>query len=616
MCGFVAAFLPKRATINRRHLETATDALAHRGPDGRGIWTAPGVGLGHRRLAIIDIAGGAQPFVDPSGDVCVFNGEVYNYRAARHGLPGPWRSESDTEVFLRAVSTDRAQGLFRLNGMWGSAVWLSNERKLAVIRDRMGIKPVYYAELNGGGVVFASEIRALLEFDGVDKQLDVDALEQLLCYRYVPTPRTLFRGVKKLRPGHIAWVDEGGLKFEAYDQVTPHVEKWSDIEAEAAYAAAFDRAVHDRLVADVDVGMFLSGGVDSTGILQSVQRPGIYTLTIGFDGGEHDDERAAAKHSAQLYGAQHESMQIGPQDYLRRFDDYVRQIEEPVLNDSAMATWFLAERARESVKVVLSGQGADEPLAGYDRYKGEFLSAWFRRARAGALLPWVERSPASEKYKRGFRSLGTADDLERAIRIYEVFSRDARNDLLQDKFRSSSDVTEPLGSLHEESADLDPLGRMLYADTRMWLDDDLLMLADKLSMAAGLELRVPFCDHRLVRLLETMPTQQKIRMTARGLQTKSVHRRVMQKRLPSEVINRRKLGFTNPMDSWLRDALRPLVETRLLGPDSALRPVMRPEALAEIWRTHQAGQDKRRQLFLLLTLESWIRQFSPKISGS
>jgi asparagine synthase (glutamine-hydrolysing) len=602
-------FRAGRAPVDPATLDRATDRLAHRGPDGRGTFHAPGVGLGHRRLSIIDLEGGQQPLFGADERLAVvFNGEVYNYKAVRAGLPGPWRTASDTEVFLRSYEVRGLAGLTPLVGMWGAAIWDGRTETLVVLRDRLGVKPVYYAALPDGGYAFASELRALLAFPGVATDVDPEALEQLLTYRYVPGPRTLLSGVKKLLPGHAAEVSAAGLRLTRYWAPRPAPRPYGDREAEDAFLAAFDEAVSARMVSDVPVGLFLSGGVDSAAILQATRRHGIHCFTVGFEGEQRDDEVAYAAATAARFGGLHHTTVIGPKDYADTFDVYVRQLEEPVLNDSAMATWFLSRLAREHVKVVLSGQGADEPLAGYDRFKGEALAPWFARAHLAALAPLVEGAPVPEKLKRGFRSLDERDPVQRALRIYAVLQEEEKAALLRPEVRRPECVAAPILAHHQAVPHLSPLGRMLYTDTRVWLVDDLLLVADKLSMAHGLELRVPFLDHRLIELLESMPDQQKLRLSRRGFVTKAVHRRAMARRLPAEILQRKKRGFNNPMDAWLRTQLRPMVEARVLDPASPLTAWMAPAGLRRLFEQHVAGgQDRRRALFLLLTLDAWLR---------
>lgn len=589
-----------------------TDSIAHRGPDGRGTLHRPGCALGHRRLAIIDLEGGDQPILGKDDRIAiVYNGEIYNYEEVRQELPGPWRTSSDTEVFLRSYEERGLEGLAPLVGMWGAAVWDGRTEELVVIRDRLGVKPVYYCELPGGGYAFASEIRALLIHPGVRARLDPTALDQLLTYRYVPAPRTTFAGIKKLPAGHAAVVKDGGLSLIRWWAPRPDPRPIPDDEAEARFLRAFDAAVESRMVSDVPVGVFLSGGVDSAAVLQAMHRTGVQAFTIAFEGGQADDEIPLAGETARLFGAEQHSLVVGPSDYRDYLDRYVVQLEEPLLNDSAPATHFLSQLARPRVKVVLSGQGADEPLAGYDRYKGEFLAPLFRRVPfAGMLGPLVEKSAANEKVKRAFRSLGETDDLRRAIRIYAVFQEEEKRSLLRSELRGDDDVADPIRRFHREAEDLSPLGRMLYTDTRTWLVDELLLVADKLSMAHGLELRVPFLDHRLIELLESFPDDKKLELTVRGFVTKRVHRRAMARRLPEEILVRKKRGFTNPIDAWLRRELKATVEERLIAGDSPVFAWLERDAIRRLFEDHLSGRhDRRRQLFLLLTLDGWARAF-------
>jgi asparagine synthase (glutamine-hydrolysing) len=613
MCGIVAIFRPGGAPIDRALLDRMTDAIAHRGPDGRGTFVTEGCGLGHRRLSIIDLEGGKQPLFGADERLAItFNGEVFNYQEAREKLPGPWKTKSDTEVFLRAYETRGIEGLELLTGMWGAAVWDGRYKQLVVIRDRLGKKPIYYAKLKDGGYAFASEMRALLLHEDVDQEIDTTALNQLLTYRYVPAPRTMLGKIKKLPPGHVAIASDTGLKIIRYWSPRPTPQKYSDREAEDAFLEAFDRAVKLRMVSDVPVGIFLSGGVDSAAVLDAMKAPGAHAFTVAFAGGEADDETAYARETAQLYGAQHHTLTIGPEDYAGYLDRYAEQLEEPVLNDSAIATHFLSKLAREYVKVVLSGQGADEPLAGYDRYKGELLSSAYRRLPAThAIEPLVRRFAKKEKLERAVRALGEPDDVRRAIRIYAVFQEEDKTQLLRPELRFEEPVEAPVARLHAEVPHLSPLGRMLYTDTRVWLVDDLLLVADKLSMAHGLELRTPFLDHKLIELLESMPDGQKIRAGLHGFTTKRVHRAAMQRRLPRAILQRKKRGFTNPLDRWLRRELRALIEERLLDPASPIYGYLRREGVRGLIEDHLSERrDRRRPLFLLLTLDAWMRSLA------
>jgi asparagine synthase (glutamine-hydrolysing) len=620
VCGFVAIYRPQGAPIDAALLDRMTDAMAHRGPDGRGTFRTAGCGLGHRRLAIIDLEGGAQPLFSPSGELAiVFNGEAYDYRALRETLPGPWMTRSDTEVFLRAYELEGLAGISKLSGMWGAAIWDGRKQELAVIRDRLGKKPVYYAELSAGGFAFASEIRALLLHPEIAREIDPDALDQLLTYRYVPAPRTLLRRIKKLPPGHAAFVsDRSGLRIERWWGPVPRIRQLTDRDAEEAFLQAFDRSVALRMVSDVPVGIFLSGGIDSAAVLHAMNATGVHAFTVAFEGGGEDDEIPLAAETARIYGAQHHAITIGASDYEGYLDRYAEQLEEPVLNDSAPATHFLSKLARPVVKVVLSGQGADEPLAGYDRYKGEMLSPLVRRLPfAARALPMSERFLPSEKLRRAARSLYEPDDVKRALRIYAVLQDEDKARLVRPEVAPTEDVAFPIARLRAEVSHLSPLARMLYTDTRLWLPDDLLLVADKLSMAHGLELRTPFLDHALIELVESMPDDQKLRITRRGFITKRVHRAAMSKRLPPSILARKKRGFDNPLDRWLRGELRPLVQDRLLQSGSLIHSIIRPEGLRALYTEHLTGRrDRRRQLFLLLTLDAWMRVFlSPSPRG-
>lgn len=599
-----------------------TDSLAHRGPDGEGFFLSGPVALGHRRLSIIDVDGGAQPIANEDGTLqVVLNGEIYNFIELRRELQGfghVFRTRSDTEVIVHAYEQWGIACVDHLNGMFAFAIFDSVRRSVFVARDHLGIKPLYYAVV-GTQVLFASEIKALLQDARLRRQVDLGSLGQLFTFRHVPSPNTLFEGIFRLPPGHHMRICDGGVEVSRYWKVIPTFRKaWREADLIAEYQALFEDAVRLQLRSDVPLGLFLSSGVDSGALLavmaEHSSKP-IETFTIGFEGADSSNEVDDARLTARQFGANHSSRMLGCNDYLRYFERYMSDLEEPVADEPAPAFYFLSQMTSRHVKVALTGQGADEPWAGYDRYLGVRLSSIYSRlpdSVTKSFAPWVGRLPLPmERFKRGIASLAEPDLLTRFSKIYSFFTADMKSQLfrgeLQQRYRSAPDGNrEALRELQSHVAHLDPLSQMLYIDTRANLPDDLLMVADKTSMANALEVRVPFLDRRLVEFVETLPPRLKLH----GMTGKYLHKKAMTKWLPRDVVYRKKKGFAHPVASWLRTSMKPLIEDCLLSPRSSIAQYFDRKYMRHLVVSHQEGREQHmRHLYLLVSLELWHRQF-------
>jgi asparagine synthase (glutamine-hydrolysing) len=623
MCGICGIYIQGNGNLKPEILERMGEALAHRGPDGKGQIVDRTVGLGHRRLSIIDLKGGAQPMENVNGNiVIIFNGEIYNYIELREELKTLghiFKTESDTEVILHGYEEWGENCTNHFNGIFAFAIYNRLKNELFLARDHLGVKPLYYQFTTEGEFVFASEIKALLVHPSINRGVNLQSLAELFTYRYVPSPETLFDGIKKLPPGHQMVISENNCKIRKYWRKYPEVNyKKGEKQFIKEYQELFENAVKIQLRSDVPVGLFLSEGVDSASLLALMSKYSNYpikTFTIGFDGGEKTSELAGARGLSKLFGSEHHEMILSPDDYINQFNQYIFDIEEPVGNETAAAFYFVSNLASKEVKVVLSGQGADEPWAGYDRHLGAKLSVYYAKLPkiiSNALEKLTYRYlPRNEKIKRAVSSLSEADIAMRFVNIYSFFNEQMKRDMflphvqkqLGSRIHSSHyRMSEILKEVENE----DILNKMLYLDTRTNLPDDLLMVGDKTSMVNSLEMRVPYLDHRLVELVETIPSNLKIR----GLSSKYLHKKALKKWLPKEVVSRKKKGFANPINNWLRTRMSQYLGDHLLSQDAAVHKYFNKKYIENIYRLHLEGREEHlRHLYLLLSFEVWHKKF-------
>jgi len=622
MCGICGIFDRSGNPIDQGIIGKMMATLRHRGPDGEGRFIDGEVGLGHRRLSIIDVDGGAQPIGNEDGSLqIVFNGEIYNFVELREELEAAghkFATRSDTEVIVHAYEQWGKECVRRFNGMFAFALWDSIRRELFLARDHLGIKPLYYVDL-GNRILFASEIKALLQDPDCPRDVDVEALAELFTFRYVPSPKTLFKGIRKLPQGHRVTLSSRDMEVERYWDWVPHLrDDYDEKDLIEEYRNLLDDAVRLQLRSDVPLGLFLSSGVDSGALLAIMSQHSsdpVRTFTIGFEGGEKTNEVEDASALARMFGARHRSMMVTPGDYLKYYENYLWDIEEPLGNETAAAFYFVSRIAHKEVKVALTGQGADEPWAGYDRYLGVKLSTFYSRMPAvvtGQLVPLLARMPGRlERMKRGVASLSESDILTRFTKIYSFFSADMKRELFKgelkdqivgDEYRSR----EALRRLQTDVRHLDPVTQMLYIDTRASLPDDLLMVSDKTSMANSLESRVPFLDYRLIEFVESLPPDLKLK----GVTGKYLHKKALEKWVPKEVVYRKKKGFANPIENWFRTTMRPFVEEALLSPDSAVSRFFDQQYIGRMLEADREGRDQfRRHIYLLVSFELWHRAF-------
>ncbi|MGD9562330.1 MAG: asparagine synthase (glutamine-hydrolyzing) [Pyrinomonadaceae bacterium] len=603
------------------------DSIIHRGPDDDGVWAETGFGFGMRRLSIIDLTGGKQPIWDRvDGRGIVFNGEVYNYRALRADLidrgVGGWTTESDTEVVLKSLVTDGEKGIQQWNGMFAAATWDPATQNLLLIRDRMGVKPLYYY-WDGKNFLFASEIKAILRSGLVERRIDKQALWDYLTYRYVPGPGSIWQNVKKLPPGHLLRLKPGcGPQIERYwesDVVSTERAGLSESEIDAEFAELFLDAVELRLVAsDVPVGVFLSGGLDSSAIAAAAVELGhrnFHTFSVGFEEGGYYSELSFARQVADHVGARYHEVVLDQKRFLDLLPEVIYATDEPMADLSAIPVLALSRLARKDVKVVLSGEGSDEILAGYDFDRAErdwdrarLLQRFPRRAlRAGAA---VSRLGPGGLYRRAAKIANSPlENWNRAElpHITRHFGQaDKRRMFPGEEWEDSDRI---VADRYASTASRDPLQQMLAVYQRDWLVEDLLMKADKATMAASLEARTPFLDYRLVEWANRQPNSVKVKR--RGLnryETKSVLRRFCSKRLPRSIIERPKRGFPDPANVWLGNGLHPWAHEILCGSQSKLGNAIEKPIAEEFLNAAKAGSNQAaNSIWTLIVLELWLQ---------
>jgi asparagine synthase (glutamine-hydrolysing) len=593
-----------------------TDTLEHRGPDESGMFLdqEAGVALGHRRLSIIDLSSGQQPMSNTTGDITiVFNGEIYNFPSLKEELKDKGHSfhtTSDTEVIIYLYQEYGERAFARLNGIFAFALYDARNRKVVLARDHFGVKPLYYARPSQS-LVFGSEIKAILQSGLVQRNLDLEALNSFLTFRYNPSPQTLFCEIRKLAPGHFLSMDSSGkMRMESYWEYSPCTNtKISESEAIVEYRRLLQAAVRRQMISDVPIGLLLSGGIDSAAIgylMQHESSKPIETFTVGFEGTGDYNEIADARATALFLGTQHNEMKISQREYLDFFFHSFYNTEEPIAETTIPALYYVSNLAARHLKVVLAGQGADEPLGGYKRYLGEKFLANF--GPLVSILPLkliASIFPRNERLMRTAYASGFHSDVDRFLGIYTIFTpEDKRHLLLPEVSREMADVDfEIVNRLYCQTSHLsDSLAKLLYIDTRMMLPDDLLLFGDKMTMANSLEMRVPFLDVELVQFLETLPSSLKIRGTIQ----KYIHKKALAGWLPSEIISRKKRGFATPMDQWLQTNLAFIVRKLINRPDSASRMYFDVAYINKMIGDHQSrSHNYQRHIFAILAFELW-----------
>lgn len=621
MCGFAGKFCfdPARA-VDPGLLTAMTDAVRHRGPDADGFYVSEGIGLGHRRLSIIDLSTGDQPLSNEDGTIwTVFNGEIYNFAEVRRELEAHghrFRTRSDTEVLVHGYEQWGEALVERLRGMFAFAVWDETRRRLVLARDRIGVKPLHYA-LVDGAIVFGSEIKSVLLDPAVPRDWSPEAIDAYLTLLYVPAPDTVFSAIRKLPPAHVLVAEAGRVQVSRYwdlhfrgDQGDPDERAWLEpLEAELREAVGL------RLVSDVPLGAFLSGGIDSSlvvALMAETSASPVVTTSIGF--AEHAyDELAHATTVADHLKVRQYTHIVSP-DIEQLLPKLAWHFDEPFADSSAVPTYYVSAAAREHVTVALSGDGGDELWAGYARHAVEQQEHRARRALGDVGSALIGRAaqllPLSMKGVRALRHLGLEAGAALAAKhAYGMFEPAMKGLVYDDGFAarvSGFDPLEPLRARYAACPSTDPLERSMYVDVHTYLHDDIMTKVDRMSMAVSLESREPLLDHRLLEFAASVPPALKLRNGVR----KYLLRRVLANRVPASILERGKQGFDAPVGEWLRGPLAPMLQDMIGSQRFRERGIFAPAAVARLAAAHRTGrEDHRHRLWQLLMLELWFRQF-------
>jgi asparagine synthase (glutamine-hydrolysing) len=619
MCGICGQYnFGSGAPVLRQDVERMTRSIIHRGPDDEGYYIVGPLGFGFRRLSIIDLAGGHQPMSDREESVwVVFNGEIYNFPELKRELEGyghVFRTKCDTEVIIHGYKQWGDEVLNHLNGMFGLAIWDARKERLVIARDPFGIKLIYY-KIDGDRVYFGSEIRAVLAATNEQVEVDPVSLNLFLRYRYTPSPYTIFDGVRKLAAGTMLVFESGSYCLRRWYQYRP--QPFSPMksvdEAKQELLELYKQSVKRQLLSDVPLGLLLSAGVDSGLLLALMNLYGTswHTYTVGYGSTYLDDELKEAAETATLFSSKHTSVLLDRKTFEESLPHIVSCLEEPIASSSIVPMYFVAKRAREDVKVALIGQGPDELFGGYRRHLGVRYGAYWgalpKSVRA-AVGSFITALPRNEMLKRGLHSLDVPERMRRYQNVLSLLSGNRIDGLFQDGILARGagdkilDTWQDLAPLMNET---DELGGFQFLELRSTLPDELLMYADKLSMAHGLEVRVPFLDKEIVEFTERLASNLKVRNGS----GKWLHRQVCQELLPTEILRRKKKGFgVNVVDDWFRGTARKKMEEILLNGDSQIYKYLRPSAVKQMYQEHRSGQnDNHKILFSLVVFEEWLR---------
>lgn len=623
MCGICGVYnVGTGEPVSAQLIKAMADTMAYRGPDAEGFHVSGCIGLGHRRLSIIDLAGGSQPMSNADGSIwVVFNGEIYNFLELRDRLEKKgyvFKTRSDTEALVHLYEELGEDCFTQLRGMFSIAIWDSRNQKLMLARDRVGKKPLFYA-YDGNSIAFASEMKAILQVPGIPRELNLEALSDYLSLLYVPAPKSIFRHIQKVRPGHYLVVSEQGLReVEYWDLSFAQPLHLSEPEWCERLVEAYREAVRIRLTSDVPLGAFLSGGVDSSSVvalMSELTGEPVITSSIGFKDKRFDETRYARLVASRFHTKHHEEV-VEP-DAVGIVEKLVWHYDEPFADSSAVPTYYVSKIAKRHVTVALSGDGGDENFAGYRRYyfsereqivRG-LLSSGVRRALFGALAALYPKADWAPRYLRGkatFESLACSH-IEGYFRSVSACRPSLKAQLLH------RDVTKQLGGYdtldlfrhyYQKAGAPDSLSRIQYVDIKTYLTDDILVKVDRASMANSLEVRAPILDHRFMELAATIPSEMKLR----GRLGKYIFKKSLEGRLPSDILYREKMGFAVPLASWLRGNLKSMAADVLFRQrDDGL---LNPSVVGRLWNEHQRGlRDRSTELWALLMFCMWQRTF-------
>lgn len=618
MCGIAGIFNYKSGRlVADRAIETMCRVIAHRGPDASGTYVQDNLGLGHRRLSILDISErGRQPMANPEQTLLItYNGEVYNYLELREELEKKgytFTNNTDTEVIIRMYEEYGEECVNYFNGMFAFAIWDSARKILFLARDRLGIKPLYFT-LTDDGIIFSSEIKAILTVTPNKPGVNLNLLDAYMSVGYASTEGTLFQNIRKLPPGHCLTVSDSSFREKQYWDVQFHHE---EDQGESYYIEKLTTLLRDSvrlmLRSDVPLGVFLSGGLDSSAVVALMRDLGIRdikTFSVAFDFGPEYDERQYARQIADQFATDHHEFVVSPNDFRNFISEYIWYMDEPVTEAAAIALYYIAKLAREHVTVALSGEGSDEIFGGYPIYK--FMQALERyRVLPSSLRRWVTDpciNLGGQKLKKYTRlSHLPLESRYMGVSFYDSVLKDALYSPDMRELALASAWEKKIQRYYDQVRDEEAQAKMMYLDMKTWLVDDLLIKADKMSMASSLELRVPFLDHRLTDLVTTIPLQYRLK----GGNSKYLIKKAMEKYLPKNIIYRKKMGFPTPIALMLKGQLRNYTQEILDSERFHARGYFQPEAVRTLLKRYFSGTEELyRVVWQLLVLEEWHRRF-------
>lgn len=624
MCGiYGVAAITAQVRYQPAQVQLMGDITIHRGPDDSGLHADPRAIIGMRRLSIIDVEGGHQPISNNDNTVFVVcNGEIYNFIELREQLRSQgyhFKTNSDTEVIVHLYQRHGLDFVKQLRGMFAFALWDSTAQRLVIGRDRLGVKPLYYA-LSSGNLIFASEMKSILALPGYSKSINADALTDYLMLGYVPSPSSMVEGIHKLPPASILVCEAGKTKLHTYWQLQTGIEQQSDADWEEEYRVQLQASVQNQMISDVPLGAFLSGGIDSSSVVACMaahsDQP-VRTFSIGFgeaSGGQYYNELPFARQVAELFSTTHKEIIVEPHvvDLMPRL---LWHMDEPIADTAFVTTYLVSEFARREVKVILSGVGGDELFGGYRRYLGDYyLKAvnWLPAPmRRGLLRHVVSRLPADRhspllnlsRYAKAVLESSELGFEQRYMGYVSVLAQDQVRNLLINPVAAGSGA---LQAAFDRFTTGDAVNRMMQVDLVTQMPDDLLMLTDKMSMAASLECRVPLLDERMIELSQRMPGRQKIR----GRELKSIMKRALAPMLPAEILHRKKRGFGAPMGAWFKNELKPMLEYLLSKQSIEQRGLFKVDQVEQMINEHNTNRaDRTDEIMSLLNLEIWARMY-------
>lgn len=629
MCGICGIYNTDGKPVQREIIDAMNNSMIHRGPDGDGVFLDKIIGLGHRRLSIIDLSTGDQPMSSKDGQVTIaFNGEIYNFQELKKNLEEKghrFKTRSDTEVIIYAYMEWGQAFVNKLRGMFAIALWDNRLKTLFLVRDRVGKKPLYYY-YDGKKLVFASELKAILEVPGISKQMDLKALDAYFSFGYVPSPMSVFKNIRKLKPGHIARCSAEGFKEEEYwdidmNSFDPGMTEETAVEK---LKELFDEAVRIRLVSDVPLGAFLSGGVDSSAVVASMAgllngQP-VKTSCIGFCE-EKFNELEFAKIVSDMYRTDHQKAVVKP-EALDIINKIVWHFDEPFADSSAIPTWYVSKITRENVTVALSGDGGDEIFAGYaKRYSMNRFEDGIRNKipsfirntlikGMASVYPRIDALPRPLRLKAFLTNLSLSMEQAYYKDMSFYFTPENKKALYNSDMKkavngySSFSVLEPF---FNRNTNPDSVTKAQYIDIKTYMTEDILVKVDRMSMAHSLEVRAPILDHKLMEFAATLPSDLKLN----SQESKYILKKMNEKRLPYDILYRKKQGFRVPLAKWLRGGLRDYIHDTLFGPKSGITEYLNSGYIKKLWESHLTGiNDHSSQIWNVFMFELWRRQFS------